>query len=227
MTADQTVSPLPGPPAAVPAGVEHLEGMVACHLAAFPGEFLSLLGRSVLRAMYRFYIRQAGGICLVTVDRQTGRVSGLVAGGAPQLRARFIRRHVLGLAAAALLKALTHPRVRRRLGEHLARAFRALARKLGLARRSGGHLAPPEDPPGTWSNLLSVCTHPDFRGRGLGVVLMEAFAAESARRGYRTMRLSVHNDNAAAIALYRRCGWKPIMVVPSGTYFKRSIEPAQ
>jgi len=206
------------------ARAEHLEGMVDCHELAFPGEFLTLLGRGVLRALYRYCMQRPEGICLVALDERSGRVGGLVAGGEPTLRGRFMRKHALRLVAAAAGKAVVHGRVRRRLCEHLGAALRAVGRKLHLLPAGGKHPSPPEDPPGTWSNLLSICTHPDFRGRGLGSALMEAFRADSARRGYKTMRLSVHNDNAAAIALYQKCGWKPILTTPAGTYFKRSVE---
>ena len=197
--------------------------MADVHIAAFPGEFLSLLGRGVLKAYYRFYMVKPGGICLVAVDDKSGRVMGLVAGGRPELRSNFLLNHAIRVVGTALCKAVIYGRVRLRLLEYLGAAFRRILRKLDLLSAAPRHPAPPEDPPGTWSNLLSICTHPDLRGRGVGNALMAGFRAESQRRGYSTMRLSVHNDNEAAIALYTRCGWKAIITTPKGTYFKRSV----
>jgi RimJ/RimL family protein N-acetyltransferase len=53
---------------------------------------------------------------------------------------------------------------------------------------------------------------------------MEGFRDESRRRGLAGMRLSVHNDNEAAIALYERCGWRRVLVTPSGTFFWQEID---
>ena len=206
------------------AEVEHLDGMADAHVAAFPGQFLTLMGRGFLRCFYRFYVAQPGGIALVAVEPATGRVAGLVVGGEPALRGRFLRRHLVRFLATALPRAFVHSRVRRRLGEHLGDALGKIGRKLRLLSPERRPPEPPEDPPGTWSNLLSVCTRPEFRGRGVGTVLMEAFRAESRRRGYRSLRLSVHNDNEAAIALYKKAGWQAILTTPRGTYFKRSVE---
>ena len=56
---------------------------------------------------------------------------------------------------------------------------------------------------------------------------MEAFRAESSRRGYQSMRLSVHNDNQAAIALYKKTGWEVVMTSAKGTYFRRPVREAR
>lgn len=204
---------------------KHLPGIVECHVAAFPKEFTTLMGRRFLRAFYGYYINQPGGICLVAIDEGSGRVMGLVKGGAPELRSKFTHKYVPRFVGVIIFRILTHSYFRRRLLHHIGQAFLKVGRKLGIAtKQSQGNPPPPEDPQGTWSSLLSICAHPDFRGRGAGAALMEAFRAESQKRGYKTMRLSVHNANEAAIALYKRCGWQAIQISPNGTYFKRSVE---
>ena len=50
--------------------------------------------------------------------------------------------------------------------------------------------------------LLRIGVHPDARRRGLGRALLDAFHAESVRRGVVRTLLEVRADNAAAIALY-------------------------
>ena len=51
----------------VPAEPDHLPDLVNCHISAFPGEFLSLLGPTFLRDFYRFYINTPDGIALVAL----------------------------------------------------------------------------------------------------------------------------------------------------------------
>jgi ribosomal protein S18 acetylase RimI-like enzyme len=202
--------------------------MADVHVDAFPGEFMTLLGRGVLRAFYRWYVQQPGGIALIVEDPTEGEVLGLVAGGDPALKPRFMRRHAPHLALAALVASIRHRRARERLVEHVRTAAR---RFLSTGRRAGGQPdsadvhEPSEPAAGTWSNLLSICTAPAARGRGVGRLLMNGFRDESRRRGLTGMRLSVHNDNGAAIALYERCGWRRILVTPSGTFFWQEIAP--
>ncbi len=206
------------------ASEEHLAEMAACHIAAFPGEFLSELGDGFLKAFYRYYMNAQGGICLVALDDETVQIVGLVAGGDPGIKSRFMRANIPLFLGTIVCKAVTNSYVRKRLGEHVGDLARKILRKLHLMRASEEYPPPPEDSAGTWSNLLSVCSHPEARGRGLGRMLMESFRTVSAMRGYKTMRLSVHNDNDAAIAIYEKCGWQPILTIPSGTYFKRSVQ---
>lgn len=48
------------------------------------------------------------------------------------------------------------------------------------------------------------------RGRGIGSALIEALAAEGARRGYGEMRLEVIDENVRARALYERRGFTAV-----------------
>ena len=135
----------------------------------------------------------------------------------------FVRSRIPLFLGTLITKAVANGHVRRRLKEHFVQFIRRIIIVSHLAPAQLKNSQPPEEPPGTWSNLLSICTRPDYRGKGIGGMLMEGFRSASERRGYKTMRLSVHNDNDAAIALYRRNGWEPIWRGPSGTYLKRKV----
>lgn len=58
------------------------------------------------------------------------------------------------------------------------------------------------------ARLYSVAIHPDHAGQGHGRRLLGACEAETAARGARTLRLEVRDDNTAAVALYRRAGYR-------------------
>lgn len=60
------------------------------------------------------------------------------------------------------------------------------------------------------ARLYSLATRPEARGRGVGTALLEAVADAARRRGCRALRLEVRTDNAAAIGLYERAGFKRI-----------------
>lgn len=58
------------------------------------------------------------------------------------------------------------------------------------------------------ARLYSLAVAGTARGKGLGAALLAAAEAVAAGRGCREMRLEVRIDNAAAIALYTRHGYR-------------------
>ena len=57
------------------------------------------------------------------------------------------------------------------------------------------------------ARLYSMAVAPEHRGQGLGRVLLEAAETAALDSGAAVMRLEVHPQNFAAIALYRRAGY--------------------
>ena len=72
--------------------------------------------------------------------------------------------------------------------------------------RLAGHRGERLKPDGH-TEITAVCTHPDFRGRGLAAALIRRVAEEIAARG-ETPFLHVFSHNAPAIAVYERLGMK-------------------
>ncbi|MBO9671733.1 MAG: GNAT family N-acetyltransferase [Sphingobium sp.] len=58
-----------------------------------------------------------------------------------------------------------------------------------------------------YGEVSAVCVHPDARGRGLGELLTRKAAATVGARGLKPF-LHVYADNAPAIAVYRRVGFR-------------------
>lgn len=58
------------------------------------------------------------------------------------------------------------------------------------------------------ARLYSIAVADAARGRGLGVALLAAAERNAYRHGARRMRLEVRQDNAAAIRLYERTGYR-------------------
>lgn len=58
------------------------------------------------------------------------------------------------------------------------------------------------------SGLLAIGVVPEYRGRGIGTDLMKRAIASAWRRRLTRIELTVRADNLAAVALYRRMGFK-------------------
>ncbi|GAH85604.1 unnamed protein product, partial [marine sediment metagenome] len=125
----------------VPGLREHLEDIVICHIAAFPGELPTLLGRRFLRGMYRFYMDRPEGICLVAIDRDTGFVGGVTIGGKPGLRGCYVLKILPLFAATFLYKAFLHRYVRKRLVGCFRNAFQKISRKFRLLAQDSANLS--------------------------------------------------------------------------------------
>lgn len=59
------------------------------------------------------------------------------------------------------------------------------------------------------ARLYSIVVDPARRGLGLGEALLSDAGQQARRAGKTELRLEVREDNAAAIALYRRTGFAP------------------
>lgn len=57
------------------------------------------------------------------------------------------------------------------------------------------------------AELITIATHPDAQGQGIGRQSLQGFQTEAAKRRATTAFLEVAADNAKAIPLYESDGW--------------------
>lgn len=76
---------------------------------------------------------------------------------------------------------------------------------------------------GPEAELLTLATDPAARRQGLARALMAEFERSAHGRGAETLFLDVAEDNAAALALYARCGFVPQGRRPG--YYRRDDGP--
>ncbi len=59
-----------------------------------------------------------------------------------------------------------------------------------------------------YSYLGFMFTHPDFRGKGINAMVVEALKDWSEKKGLTEIRLTVYDENEAAIRAYEKIGFK-------------------
>ena len=83
---------------------------------------------------------------------------------------------------------------------------------------------------GSHTEVSAVCTHPDFRGRGMAAQLSSLVVERILARGERPF-LHAFADNHQAIRLYqslgfaRRCDMNVLALVPRGHQAETSLLP--
>jgi len=173
-------------------GETDIPQVVATHLAAFPGFFMSLLGAGFLREFYDALRQDPAGITVVAAS--TGRVVGFASGASDSrgFYRHLFRRRLFPLMAALLRPCLQHP------GMTLRVIWRAIA---GMSSSSAGDRQ-------DGAELMSVAVTPGFQRHGLGRLLVGRFIEEARRRGVERIRLTTDaSSNDGVNAFYKMLGF--------------------
>lgn len=72
--------------------------------------------------------------------------------------------------------------------------------------------------------LTYIGVSSSHQGKGLGQALLDQFIEESRSRGYHSVVLSVEEENKAAVALYKKAGFKIIRSFSEGRYQRHRME---
>lgn len=168
-----------------------IDGVANVHLAAFPGFFLTSLGRKFLSEMYRGFLNHPSGIFFVA--EEGGKVMGFVAGtSAPaEFFSELRRRRSLFFLLWALPALLRHPMV---VFQKLRSAiFYRGDKPAGL---EGGAL------------LSSIGVSPDVVGKSVGKRLLHDFENEAFSRGVEFVYLTTDEvGNERVNKFYKNNGY--------------------
>lgn len=168
-----------------------LAEVVALHIEAFPGFFLSRLGPGVLRLFYAEFVDHPDAVALTArLDRV---LVGIAVGPTipSQFFRRLVRRRWLQLAVASAPHMLRNP-------HEIPRMARSIVFR-GREGVTGGGL------------LSSICVAPRARASGVGRLLLSHWEERMASRGIEQLHLTTDAvDNEATIRFYRKAGWEVV-----------------
>lgn len=173
-----------------------LDGMAKCHIAAFPGQFMTQMGYCWLKGLYRYFIQHEKSISIVA-SNNSGEILGLAVGGDNDIRDEFLHKALLKYPHLLLWKFLTCGIVRKKLILELLTKLR-FKNKNTIGKSQVNEV--------DCGVLLSIGVCPDWRGKGIADKIIEKFS-NTAKKQYEKLRLTVHTDNTRAIGFYRRNNW--------------------
>lgn len=202
----------------IPIRLPDLNEVVRIHVAAFPQSVLTRLGPGAVRRYYQWQL-EGPHECHAVAAIRDARMAGFCFAGVFRGAMRgFVRRHAAYLAIQLILRPwlLRHGSVVAKL--------RVVQRILQGAGPAPGAAA--VTPPSTGQSfaVLSIATHPEWEGRGVGRELMAEAERTARAAGYERMHLTVRVDNHRAIAFYERLGWHRAADEPWSGLMTKSLE---
>jgi ribosomal protein S18 acetylase RimI-like enzyme len=177
-----------------PAKHDDLGGIVEVHSAAFPGFFLTDMGKPFLRTYYRVVLRYDCGI--LQVAEEDGSISGFISGFLdPVCFYRFMSANKWRFVLPMFLGFVRKPWLLRRI--------------LGNSKR----VVQPKAPDGCLSEvtceLSSIGVRPEMSGQGLGGQLVRGFVTSAASQNAACVFLTTDAKNNEDVnAFYKRLGFQ-------------------
>ena len=187
----------------------HVDGVVDVHMAAFPGFFLTFLGRQFLREFYREFVRDTKSITLIAEDPSSEKLLGFAVGNLDPAGffSQMVSKRWWVFAIASLPALAKNPK-------YVVRLIRALGYRGDV----------PKDMSRTLLSSISVL--PELRRTGLGSILLKEWVEKARLRGSRGCYLTTDAaDNDAVNQFYIRNGWEKDLeyVTPEGRKMCRYI----
>lgn len=179
---------------------EDIPRVVAIHLAAFPGFFLSSLGSPFLNLYYAYVWEDKTSIALVA--GQARQIIGFVVRMAEPggFYRRAFLKHAWPFALALIAPSIHHP-------PSIMGVIRRLRMAGGATYEAGEAL------------LASIAVDPALQSNGTGGKLIEQFLVEAKVKGARTVSLTTQTlNNDSAHKCYRRNGFisRRALLMPEG-----------
>ena len=162
------------------------------HVAAFPGFFLTMLGHSFLKVMYRAFLMSRGSVFVV--DELDGRVLGFAVG----VRMSVGKDRKLAMKFFPQFMVAILPGIARSPIKVVRRVFTQLLSEGGQPEMPAGCVV-----------LRSIGILPETKGTGVANRLLAAFEHVACEQGANAVALTTDADNnERAIGFYLKHGYR-------------------
>ena len=168
----------------------HVNQVVLMHEKAFPGFFMTLMGRPFLAAYYSIVLKFKGSISLISFDKN-GAHNGFAVGFVdPSVFYKILKKNYFRFILPVFLGLMRRPYL-------VVNIFRGMLRVIKSEKRL---------------NRVYTCELASIgvvkKGRGIGSLLLENFVAEAIKKGASDVSLTTDRyNNDSVIGFYRSFGF--------------------
>ncbi|MDX5895149.1 GNAT family N-acetyltransferase [Rubrobacter radiotolerans] len=177
------------------------------HLAGLSADFISRFGERFLERYYSASLQSPHADVIAAVDCSEGKVHGVLLGilDTPSHYSFLLKNYGVSLVLQAVIRSIADPG----LGWDLlksrgTRYARGVARTLG-GRRSRRDEAVHSEKVGLLAHLV---VEEDFRGVGIGRMLLDSYERRAREFGLDRLELVTHTGDLGAGPFYSRLGWE-------------------
>ena len=185
--------------------LDDLITVVSVHLAAFPDAVLSKFGRETVRRYYRWYLSSPHDSLGIGVFINRKMIGYCVAGVFRGSETIFLRQN----KGYLMWYLATHPWLfaDRSVKNRINDTFQMVRQRF---YRASSKKEMPNIERKDMFGILAIAVEPRYQRFGVGNLLLQDVERLALKRGFNSMRLSVHLDNDKAIAFYEKHNWKKI-----------------
>lgn len=173
-----------------------IQELTNLHLDVFKQFSGAKLGRLYVSKMFHWFFSYPNAINLIAYDNNkiAGYVFGAPVGYRAKLRKDLFPYVVLGM--------LTQPSIIFN-SKFIKDLIRQISEYISIKKTNDNsiNLSKPI------FSLVGIGVERNHRGKGVGKLLIITLTEIVREQGFKSIRLSVHNQNEEAISLYRRIGW--------------------
>lgn len=153
--------------------------IVNIHMKAFPGFFMTKLGKKFLWEYYFTVLMYNSNIFLVAIDENENKILGFVAGFLnPSSFYSFLKRRSFRLGLSIFLEILKSPK----LVMPIIQNYQRVNKNISLNEEKTVELA-------------SIAVDPEYSGKGIGKSLVKGFLSAALKLGAKKVILSTDAEN--------------------------------
>jgi len=198
---------------------EDLPAVAIAHMQAFPGSFITRMGKGASERYYRWQLEGPHDHFPI-IAVMDGRVVGFCVGGISRGSLKgYLKKYKFYLAAQIAL----HPSIIFNAG-FFGRSATAIRSFFGKDKMQDKNTCIPGVRRESFG-ILAICVIPEAQGTGIAKELMVLSEAEAVRRGFSAMHLTVASENGRAIRFYEKLGYsvKDAGLKRGGTFMEKPL----
>jgi ribosomal protein S18 acetylase RimI-like enzyme len=203
---------------------DHAAQLADLHERCFPGYFLTLMGRGVLKRYYAEFARHPFDFGCAARARSTGELIALAVGSADvSAHTRsFVRRNFFYLVVAVGYHVAVNRQARQAVFERAGRLV-SLVRWLSPARCSTAQTPQPRPEDDAPVRFLSMGIDPSWRRSLASIAVVRRFEQLLRDAGHRRFGSSIFADNERAISFFTRMRYRVVKRTDAAVWLEKDL----